>query len=82
MTTLTVLISPTGSLQFVWDDKLQPLIDIGRASIERVSHVEPTSAGQWSADLSPIAGPVLGPFRRRGEALAAEREWLSLHRGI
>ena len=30
----------------------------------------------WLADLSPVNGPVLGPFDRRSEALAAELAWL------
>ena len=28
------------------------------------------------AGLSPCSGPVLGPFRRRCEALKAERKWM------
>ncbi len=27
-------------------------------------------------DLSPVGGPVLGPFRLRSQALAAEQAWL------
>lgn len=45
-------------------------------SIRRASHVEPTSDGQWTADMSPSLGPVLGPFPTRGEALAQEKAWL------
>lgn len=32
--------------------------------------------GTWWADLTPVEGPVLGPFTKRSEALAAEAEWL------
>ena len=49
---------------------------LGRLEIQRGSHVEPTDDGQWTADLSPVAGPVLGPFPSRSLALDAEREWL------
>jgi hypothetical protein len=42
----------------------------------RASHVEPDDRGRWLADLSPIGGPVLGPFDRRSEALEAEVTWL------
>ena len=41
--------------------------------------VRPYGTGErlrWIADLRPVGGPVLGPFLLRGEALAAEREWL------
>jgi hypothetical protein len=48
--------------------------------IRRASHVEADKAGRWFADLSPVAGPVLGPFDRRSEALAAEHEWLLANR--
>lgn len=67
-----------GSLAFLWDDQLQPLSDLGEVTIRRASHVEPEDGG-WIADLSPMGGPRLGPYRLRGEALAAEREWLNLH---
>jgi len=37
---------------------------------------ENLSGDVWFADLSPVAGPVLGPFACRDEALAAEVAWL------
>lgn len=49
---------------------------IGKVFIRRGSHVEPSSDGQWTADLHPVGGPVLGPYRFRSEALAAEVAWL------
>lgn len=47
---------------------------------ERASHVEPDEFGAWFADLSPVAGPTLGPFALRSEALAAEAEWIENNR--
>jgi len=44
--------------------------------ITRASHVEPDRDGLWWADMGPVSGPVLGPFKNRTEALGAEREWL------
>ena len=38
--------------------------------------VEPDRDGFWWADMGPVDGPVLGPFRNRTEALTAERGWL------
>ena len=52
---------------------------LGRPTITRASHVEPDRDGRWRADLTPVGGPVLGPFDRRSEALEAEREWLERH---
>jgi hypothetical protein len=60
----------------VYDDALRGLLALGRASIRRVSRVEPTPDGRWTADLGPMDGPVLGPFETRAAALAAERAWL------
>ena len=79
---LAILISPTGSLTFVWDDQLQPFCDLGRPQITRASHVEPTAVGLWTADMGPSCGPVLGPFKLRLDALEAERDWLRDHRGV
>jgi hypothetical protein len=59
-----------------------PYIDLaamGRPVITRASHVEPDASGRWLADLSPVGGPLLGPFARRSEALAAESAWLEYH---
>jgi len=44
--------------------------------ITRASHVEPDRDGFWWADMGPVDGPVLGPFKRRSDALASERFWL------
>ena len=52
---------------------------IGAISISRGSHVEPNPEGQWTADLSPVDGPLLGPFTNRSTALDAERQWLETH---
>ena len=52
------------------------LSTLGQLAIRRASHVEPDKHGRWLADLSPVAGPVLGPFERRSDALDAERRWL------
>lgn len=73
---MTITIDPAGRVRFLWSDDLQPLLALGTPSIRRVSHVEPTADGRWTADLSPVGGPVLGPFALRLEALQAEAEWL------
>jgi hypothetical protein len=39
--------------------------------------VEPDRDGCWWADMGPVDGPALGPFRNRTEALGTERGWLT-----
>ncbi|MHC2068151.1 hypothetical protein ACYFX5_11800 [Bremerella sp. T1] len=73
---MELLIETNGAIRCVYDEAL-PLGSLGRLTITRGSHVEPTQAGQWTADLSPVNGPLLGPFDSRTAALAAEYRWLS-----
>ena len=75
---MQILILPDGTAKCLYGEELD-LTALGRLEIRRGSHVEPTVTGQWTADLSPVRGPVLGPFKSRSEALAAEREWLEQH---
>ncbi|HKM52171.1 MAG TPA: hypothetical protein VJY33_02110 [Isosphaeraceae bacterium] len=72
---MDLVISPNGTVRAVYSEDIQ-LTKLGSAVISRASHVEPDSQGRWLADLSPVGGPVLGPFDRRSEALAAELAWL------
>ena len=75
---MELLIAPTGGIRCVYGEDVN-LHQLGRLSIQRGSHVEPTADGQWTADLSPVNGPVLGPFSSRADALAAEQTWLLKH---
>ena len=72
---MQLVIDPSGGVRCIYDELL-PLAELGRLSIQPGSHVEPDDAGQWTADLSPVGGPLLGPFETRSAALDAEREWL------
>jgi hypothetical protein len=73
-----LLISAAGNVRCIYGETIA-LQELGSISIQRASHVEPDSRGHWIADLSPAAGPVLGPFALRSEALAAEVAWLEQH---
>lgn len=73
---MDLVISPLGFVRTIYSEELN-LAAIGRTTIRRASHVEPTEQGVWTVDLSPVGGPTLGPFRRRSEALAAEETWLT-----
>jgi len=75
---MQLIITPGGAVRCLYDETLD-LTALGRPAITRASQVEPTSSGAWIADLSPVAGPTLGPFSKRSEALAAEVEWLERH---
>ncbi len=75
MEALHLVVGPRGTITTLYDETLD-LPALGRVSITRASHVEPDPLGQWLADLSPVDGPLLGPFAHRREALQAERDWL------
>lgn len=72
---MQLVIQPNGDVRCVYAEDID-LTRFGPLTIQRGSHVEPTADGRWTADLSPVNGPVLGPFTTRTEALAAEVEWL------
>lgn len=63
----------------IYSDAIVPLLDLGDVQIMRASHVEPAPAGGWTADLSPVGGPILGPFPLRADALAEEVRWINAH---
>jgi hypothetical protein len=72
---MDLVVDPRGGVRAVYGELID-LRALGRPVIARASHVEPTPDGRWTADLRPVAGPVLGPFARRSEALEAETAWL------
>jgi len=69
---------PDGVAKCVYSEAID-LAALGDVFISRGSHVEPTPDGKWTADLSPVGGPVLGPFDNRSLALHAEVRWLHEH---
>jgi hypothetical protein len=73
-----LIIDAEGNVRCIYDETLDLRV-LGELSITRASHVEPTGDGRWTADLSPVSGPVLGPFVNRSAALRAELNWLSRH---
>ena len=75
---MQLVVTPEGSIRCVYGEDLD-LHALGTPVISRGSHVEPDQNGRWSADLSPIDGPQLGPFDSRSQAVAAEVRWLERH---
>jgi hypothetical protein len=71
-----LVINSSGDIRCVYGEEVN-LSELGRLSIQRGSHVEPTADGQWTADMSPVQGPQLGPFDCRTQALEAEVAWLN-----
>ena len=72
---MELVVGADGGVTCIYDETLD-LRALGKLRITRASHVEPDKEGNWWADMGPSGGPVLGPFRSRSEALAAERGWL------
>ncbi len=73
-----LIIDPAGHLRGVYDERID-YASIGEVTIRRASHVEPAGGTTWTADLTPVGGPVLGPFAVRSEAITAEVAWLRLN---
>ena len=75
---MEVVVENSGAVRFVYSETLD-LRPLGPVHIRRGSHVEPTCDGKWTADLSPVGGPMLGPYATRSEAIEAELTWLAEH---
>ena len=75
---MQLLIDSVGDVKCIYGEAIQ-LFQLGNLNIARGSLVEPDASGCWWADLSPVAGPMLGPFQHRSEALNAEVAWLEQH---
>ena len=75
---MQLIVTTHGHVRCLYDECVD-LHALGVPMIRRASHVEPATDGCWHADLSPVGGPMLGPFERRSEALDAERAWLEAH---
>lgn len=48
-----------------------------KTKIARAANWTRSWAGPWIVDLTVSDGPILGPFAKRVEAIAAEETWLS-----
>lgn len=75
---MEILILPDGTAKCLYGEELD-LAALEQLEILRGSYVEPTMDGQWTADMSPSDGPLLGPFPSRSAALRAEQIWLEQH---
>ena len=76
---MRLLLDPQGNATCLYGEVIE-LEALGEVHIRRASSVEPDQTGKWWADMMPVRGPLLGPFGRRSEALAAEVRWLEENR--
>ena len=75
---MQIVIENDGTIRCLYDEALD-LAPLGNLQIQRGSHVEPDDHGRWLADMSPVNGPLLGPFSKRSDALTADVDWLTTH---
>jgi hypothetical protein len=75
---MQLIVALQGEARCIYGEEID-LHALGSLSIRRASHVEPSDDGRWLADLSPVGGPVLGPFDVRTDAISAEVSWLEQH---
>jgi hypothetical protein len=74
---MELVVGAGGYVRCVYGEELD-LREIGKLQINWASHVEPDRDGFWWADMGPVGGPGLGPFKNRTEALEAERVFITL----
>ena len=75
---MEIIVDPNGTARCLYAEDID-LAALGEVGVIRASHCEPDEHGWWWADLSPVAGPKLGPFPKRSAALEAEIDWLRAH---
>lgn len=72
---MQLIIETSGNVRSLYDEAID-VRTLGAADVTRASHVELADNNHWMADLSPVGGPMLGPFQLRSDALRAEQAWL------
>lgn len=75
----SINIAKDGTLRFIYDETLTPLLNTGAATVQRASFLTEQDDGQWIGNLAPVQGPTIGPFPTRALAIEAEREWIEQH---
>ena len=72
---MELIIHSDGTASCIYTEEIE-IHSLGSLDIKRASHVEPDMNGEWIADMSPVNGPLLGPFTNRSKALEAEVAWI------
>ncbi len=76
---MQLIIDDIGTIRCLYGEEID-LSSLAGMMVVRGYQVEPNETGKWSADMSPVSGPILGPFHRRSQALEAEARWLETNR--
>ena len=76
---MLLIVQTDATVRCPYSEELD-LAQLGSLAVRRGSRVEPDARGRWLAALSPVDGPLLGPYAVRSQALQAERRWLEAHR--
>ena len=84
--TASRLLSTLGTTETRRASHVEPTAELGEAALRELVKANPGTTPDairallptdaWWADLTPVGGPVLGPFHERDVALAAELTWL------
>ena len=72
---MRLIVTGNGEIRCLYSELID-LPELGDAQIRRGSYLDADEQGRWWADLSPVNGPRLGPFKERSSGLSAEQEWL------
>ena len=75
---MQLVVTGTGELRCLYSEVIE-LPALGAVHIRRGSYLDADEHGRWYADLCPVNGPRLGPFKDRSSGLTAEQEWLDLN---
>lgn len=73
---MQIIFDESGKARTIYTEAID-LYTLGKFRHRRASYVEPTETGEWMADLSPVGGPILGPFSKRSDAIREEMNTLN-----
>lgn len=73
---MRIKINPDGTAVMIYTEDIDVASLGDVTSITRAATVEPVNGNLWAADMGIVGGPVLGPFDKRSDGLAAEINWI------
>lgn len=74
------LLAPLGEVQIRRASHVEPTDGLSTKAIAwLLAYRAALPPNMWWADLTPVDGPILGPFHTRATALTEEIVWLDMH---